>query len=75
MHGSGLADIVLTHRGRYKMAAILQMALSNAFSWMKMYEFQFKAFLKFVPKGPIANTASLIQVMAKQATSLYLNHW
>ena len=29
----------LTHWGWDKMAAILQMTLSNAFSWMKIYEF------------------------------------
>ena len=29
----------LTHWGWGKMAAILQTAFSNAFSWMKMYEF------------------------------------
>ena len=30
----------LTHWGRDKMAAIFQMTFSNAFSWMKMYEFR-----------------------------------
>ena len=29
----------LTHWGRDKMAAILHMTFSNAFSWMKIYEF------------------------------------
>ena len=32
----------LTHWGRDKMDAIFQMTLSNAFSWMKMYEFWLK---------------------------------
>ena len=30
---------VLTHLGQEKMAAIYQTAFSNAFSWMKIYEF------------------------------------
>ena len=32
----------LTHWGRDKMAAIFQTTFWNAFSWMKMYEFQLK---------------------------------
>ena len=32
----------LTHWGRGKMAAIFQTAFSNAFSWMKMFEFRLK---------------------------------
>ena len=36
------SSIVLTHWGRGKMAAVSQTALSNAFSWMKMLEFQVK---------------------------------
>ena len=32
----------LTHWGRDKMDAILQTTFSNAFSWMKMFEFRFK---------------------------------
>ena len=34
----GHSDL-LTYWGRDKMAAILQTIFSNAFSWMKMYEF------------------------------------
>ena len=37
----GLYDL-LTHWGRDKMAAIFQTIFSNAFSWMKMYEFQLR---------------------------------
>ena len=37
---------------------------SNAFSWMKMYKLWFKNSLKFVPKGPINNIPSLVQIMA-----------
>ena len=32
--------VLLTHWGHDKMAAILQTTLSNAFSWIKMFEFQ-----------------------------------
>ena len=34
-----LAGAMLTHWGRNKMAAIFQTTFSNAFYWMKMYEF------------------------------------
>ena len=40
----------LSHWGWDKMAPIFQTTFSNAFSWMKMYEFRFKVLLKFVPK-------------------------
>ena len=42
---------LLTHWGREKIAAIWQMTLSNAFSWMKIYEFcsrfHWNVFLRF----------------------------
>ena len=41
--------LLLTHWGRDKMAEISQTTFSNAFSWMKIYEFRFKVSLKFVP--------------------------
>ena len=47
-----------------KMAAILQTTFSNAFSWMKMYWFQLKIIIKFVPKGLINNIPVLVQMMA-----------
>ena len=37
-----LCPFGLTHLGRDKMAAIFQMTFSNAFSWMKTYEFQLR---------------------------------
>ena len=40
--GRGLSHLLLTHWGREKMAANLQTALSNTFSWMKLFEFRFK---------------------------------
>ena len=42
------------------MAAILQMAFSIAFSWMKILYF----YSKFVPKCPIDNKSALVQVIA-----------
>ena len=47
-----------------KMAISLQTTYSNAFSWMKMYEFPIKISLKFVPKGSINNIPALVQIMA-----------
>ena len=37
--GNLCVKVSLTHWGRDKMAAIFQMTCSNAFSWMKIYEF------------------------------------
>ena len=37
-----VCDAMLTHWGRDKMAAICQTTFSNAFPWMKMYEFRLK---------------------------------
>ena len=56
---------MLSHWGRDKMAAIFQRTFSNAFSWMKMYEFRLINIpVKFVPKCPINNIPSLFQIMA-----------
>ena len=35
-------EVILTHWGRDKMAAIFQTTFSNAFYWMKLYEFRLK---------------------------------
>ena len=43
-----------THWGPSNIAAIWQMTISNAFSWMKIFEF----------KGTINNTSALIRIMA-----------
>ena len=57
--------ITLSHWGRNKMD-ISQITFSNAFSWMKMYEFglrlHWSLFLR--AKGPINNIPSLVQIMA-----------
>ena len=44
------------------MDAIFQATYSTVFSWLKMYEL--KISLKNVPKGPINNIPSLVQIMA-----------
>ena len=47
------------------MTAISQPTLSNAFSWIKMYELPLKFHLsKFVLNGPINNIPALVQIMA-----------
>ena len=45
------------------MDAISQTTCSSAYSWMKMFEFQLKISLKFVPKGSINNNPALFQIM------------
>ena len=55
----GRNDMISTHCGLDKMAAILQTTLSNAFSWISI-----KISLKFVPKGPINNIPALVKIMA-----------
>ena len=72
------ASIVsLTHWGRDKMAAISQTTFSNAFSWMKMYEFR----LRFHQSLLLRFELTIFQLRfrywlgANQATSHYLNEW
>ena len=59
-----ISGLSLAYWGRDKMAAISQTTFSNAFSWMKMFEFPIKISLKFVPKGPINYISALVQIMA-----------
>ena len=54
----------LTPCGRDKMAAILQTTFSDAFLWNKNVYTWIKISLKFVPKGPINNIPTLVQIMA-----------
>ena len=67
----------LTHWGRDKMAAVSQTMISNAFSWMKMYEFHLKfhwsLFLRF--QLTIFQHWFRYWLGAVQATSHYLNQW
>ena len=49
----------LTHLPLDKMAAVSQMILSDAFSWMNFF-ISIKILFKFVPKGPIDNNPALV---------------
>ena len=53
----------LTHWGRDNMAAISQMTLSNAFSWMKILEFGLKFHWSLFPRVQLTIPA-LVQIMA-----------
>ena len=68
---------MLTHWGREKTATVWQTMISNAFSWMKMYEFSLKfhwsLFLRFQSK--IFQHWFTYWLGAVQATSHYLNQW
>ena len=67
----------LTHWDRDEMAAILHTAFSNAFSWMKMYEFRLRFHWRLFLRVQL--TVSLHWFIhwlgADQATSHYLNQW
>ena len=56
-------SVAIIHWGRNKMSAIFQITFSNAFSWMVMYEFQFKISLMFASKDPSNNIPALVQIM------------
>ena len=47
------------------MAAILETTSSNAFSWMKTFEFQIVS-LKYVLQSIIDNKPSLVQIMGSR---------
>ena len=55
--------VYLKHWGGDKMPGIFQTTFSNAFSWLKIYEFRLKS-LKFVPKCRINNIPALVHIMA-----------
>ena len=67
----------LKHWGRDNMAAIFQTTFSNAFSWMKIYEFRVRChwslFLRV--QLPIFQYWFWKWLGADQATNHYLNQW
>ena len=67
----------LTHWDRDKMATISQKTLSNAFSWMKMFEFRSKFHWRFFLRVQLPIFRHWIRwwLVADQATSHYLNQW
>ena len=57
-----ITAVILTHWGRDKMAAIFQTKFSNAFSWVKMYEFRLRFHWSLFP-------------MVQLTICHYLNQW
>ena len=48
-----------------QMDTLFQTTFANGFSWMKMYEFPLKFHWSlFVPRGPISNIPTLVEIMA-----------
>ena len=66
---------VLTHWGRHKMTAIYQTTFSNAFCWMKTYEFRLIFHWIFLPMIELTIFQHWFRkwLGADQATSHYLN--
>ena len=57
-----------------KMAAISQMAFSNAFLRAEdVFFFLIQISLKFVPKGPVDNTSALVQVPVRRQAITWIN--
>ena len=56
-------NYILTRWGQDKMAAIFQTTFSNAFSWMKIYQYRLKFHWR-LSLGPINNIPALVQIMA-----------
>ena len=54
----------LTHWGRDKMATISQMTLSKPIFLNENIQIPIKIWLKFVPKAPINNIPTMVQIMA-----------
>ena len=52
-----------THCGRDTMDAILQTTLSDAFYWMKTFDFFYRISLKYVPKCHTNNHLALVKIM------------
>ena len=67
----------LTHWGWSKMAAIFQTTFSNAFSWMKMYEFRLRFHWNFFPRVQITVFHHCFRqwLGVGQATGHYLKQW
>ena len=72
-----LAKLELTHWGRDKMAAIFQTTFSNAFSWMKIYEFQLMFHWSLFLRVELTIFQHWLRqwLCAHQATCHYLNQW
>ena len=71
------ATDVLTHWGRDKIGAIFQTTFSNAFSWMKMYQYQLKFHWSLFLRVQLTIFQHWFRwwLGAYQATSHYLKQW
>ena len=73
------SDSTLTHWGWDKMAAIFQTTFSNAFTWMKMCEFQLRFHWSLFLRVKLTTCEHWIWFRwwlgAVQVTSHYLNQW
>ena len=72
-----LYKLTFTHWGWDKMAAVSQTIFSNAFSWMKMYEFQLKFHWSILLRVQLTIFQHWFRLWlgTNQATSHYLNQW
>ena len=70
-------DAAVTHWSRERMAAISQTTFSNAFSWMKIYEFRLKFHWSLFPRVQLTIFQHWFRqwLGADQATSHYMNQW
>ena len=75
--GNNNVECVLTHWGRDEIDAILQTTFSNAFSWMKMYEFRLRFHWRLFLRVQLIIFQHWLRLWlgADQATSHYLNQW
>ena len=55
---------ILAYWGRDEIDAIVQTTFSNAFSWMKMYEFRLRFHWNLFLKFQVNNMPALVQIMA-----------
>ena len=67
MHNWTLS-VVLTHRGRYDMTAILQTTFSNAFSWRKMHAFRFRFHWKLFLRCQLTHWGWVTQICVSKLT-------
>ena len=67
----------LTRWGRERMTAISQTTFSDAFSWMKIFEFRLKFHWSLFPRVQLTIVQHWFRqwLGADQATSHYLNQW
>ena len=77
LHAYHCIDFTLTHSDRDKMVNIFWKTFSNAFSWMKMYEFQLRFHWRLFLRVQLTVSQHWFKqwLGADQATSHCLNQW